>query len=89
MSEPSTNPRTQAKNRWLAKCRADPEKAQHLKELRRKYYEKNIERERAAALERYYKRVGAAWVANAALAIVPPVSEPPVSEPPAPPAPPA
>ena len=50
------NPRTAAKNRWLAKCRSDPDKSQHLKDLRHKYYETHKEEERAKALERYYRR---------------------------------
>jgi len=63
---PSQNPRTQAKNRWLAKCRLDPAKANHLSELRRKYYEQNIEQERATALARYYRKKEAAAAAAAA-----------------------
>lgn len=54
--EPVLSPATAAKYRWLAKCRADPAKKQHMKELRRKYYEENVENERASALARYYRR---------------------------------
>ena len=54
--EAPANRRTAAKYRWLAKCRADPVKAQHLKDLRKAYYEAHKEEERAKALARYYRR---------------------------------
>jgi len=68
------NRRTAAKYRWLAKCKADPVKAQHLKDLRKAYYESHKEEERAKALARYYRRKAQAQ-AN------PPASEP--ADPPA------
>ena len=71
------NPATAAKYRWLAKCRADPVKKQHMKELRRKYYEKNLEEERASALARYYRRK-----AERAAAAPPPTEAPAPAYPP-------
>ena len=71
------NPATAAKYRWLAKCRADPAKKQHMKELRRKYYEKNLEEERASALARYYRRK-----AERAAAAPPPEAPAPPAYPP-------
>ena len=74
----STNPRTVSKNKWLQKCRQDPAKAQHLKDLRRKYYEAHREEEKAKALARYYQKKAVATPA--------PPAPPAPSDPPAPPA---
>ena len=59
---PTVNARTQAKYRWLNKCRADPAKTQHLKDLRKKYYEAHKADEQAKALSAGERQLVANWL---------------------------